>query len=145
MATARFTFLAAVHLFLVRNNSILLLRRYNTGYADGQYSVIAGHLDGNEEIKVAMIREAWEEANIKLIASELQIVGVMHRKAVQERIDFFLMANSWIGEIVNKEPGKCDDLRWFPLTGLPENTIPYVKKAIENYQQGNWFDSFGWS
>ncbi len=145
MATARFTFLAAVHLFLVRNNSILLLRRYNTGYADGQYSVIAGHLDGNEEIKVAMVREAWEEANIKIIASELQIVGVMHRKSVQERIDFFLMANLWTGEIVNKEPGKCDDLRWFPLTVLPENTVPYVRKAIENYQQGNWFDSFGWS
>jgi len=50
-----------------------------------------------------------------------------------------------VGEIVNKEPDKCDDLRWFPLTALPENTVPYVRKAIENYQQRNWFDSFGWS
>ncbi len=145
METTRFTLLTAVHLFLLRDNQILLLRRYNTGYADGQYSVVAGHLDGNEEVKAAMIREAREEAGIEIAEEDIQVVGVMHRRATRERIDFFLAATSWSGEIVNNEPDKCDQLAWFPLDNLPENTVPYIRQAIENYHQGKWFDSFGWS
>ncbi|HZO75476.1 MAG TPA: NUDIX domain-containing protein [Ktedonobacteraceae bacterium] len=145
MPTEKFKVLVAVHLFLIRNAEILLLRRYNTGYADGQYSVIAGHLDGNEEIKAAMIREAKEEAGITLSPQDLQVVGVMHRKAEDERIDFFLAATWWDGEIVNAEPHKCDELAWYALDALPANVVPYVKKAIDNYRQNNWFDSFGWS
>ncbi|HLG61149.1 MAG TPA: NUDIX domain-containing protein [Ktedonosporobacter sp.] len=145
MRAERFKLPVAVHLFLIRNAEILLLRRYNTGYADGQYSVIAGHLDGNEEIKTAMIREAKEEAGITLSPQSLQIVGVMHRKADDERIDFFLTATSWDGAIVNAEPHKCDELAWYALDALPANVVPYVRRAINNYRQSHWFDSFGWS
>ena len=140
----KFKALVAVHLFLIREEHILLLRRYNTGYADGQYSVIAGHLDGNEEVKTAMIREAWEEAGIEIDPFQLQVVGVMHRKAGDERIDFFLAATQWVNEIINKEPHKCDELAWYPLDALPDTTIPYIRTAITNYRQGRWFDSFGW-
>lgn len=27
---------------------------------------------------------------------------------------------------------------------LPENVILYVRRALENYREGRWFDSFGW-
>ncbi|HEC35073.1 MAG TPA: NUDIX domain-containing protein, partial [Anaerolineae bacterium] len=89
MTEDRFRLLSAVHLFLVRDGKVLLLRRFNTGYEDGKYSVIAGHLDGNEEIKTAMIREAREEAGIEIAPQDLQVVGVMHRRSDDERIDFF--------------------------------------------------------
>lgn len=147
MFKTRFKLLGAVHLFLIKDNQLLLLRRYNTGYEDGNYSVIAGHLDRDEEIKAAMIREAREEAGIEIAPEDMDVVGVMHRKSRKvsnERIDFFLTANTWQGSITNMEPHKCDELAWFALDALPVNTIPYVRRAISNYQQGNWFDSFGW-
>jgi 8-oxo-dGTP diphosphatase len=136
--------LCAVHLLLIKNDQILLLRRYNTGYEDGNYSVIAGHLDGDEEIKTAMIREALEEAGIEIAPEDMQVVGVMHRKSNDERIDFFLIAKAWSGEIRNMEPQKCSELAWFELDQLPQNVVPYVRKGIENYQNGQWFASFGW-
>jgi 8-oxo-dGTP diphosphatase len=144
MRNTHFTLLCAVHLLLIKNDQVLLLRRYNTGYEDCKNSVIAGHLDGNEEIRAAMIREAREEAGIEIAPDDMQVVGVMHRKSQDERIDFFLTANAWSGEIRNMEPHKCSELAWFDLDNLPDNVVPYVHKGIENYRQGQWFDSFGW-
>lgn len=72
----------------------------------------------------------------------------MHRKSLDERIDFFLEAPRWIGTIVNTEPDKCDELRWAHLDQLPENVIPYVRCALAKYQQqpigSVWFESYGW-
>ncbi len=143
--TERFQLVSAVHLLLVRDGKVLLLRRRNTGYEDGRYSVVAGHLNGEEEVKAAAIREVREEAGIDIAPEDLKVVGVMHRRSSDERIDFFLAASSWSGEVVNNEPGKCDELAWFDMADLPDDVIPYVRRGIENYRRGVWFDSFGWS
>lgn len=143
-AAQRFTAVVAVHLLLLRDDGILLLRRCNTGYADGQYSVIAGHLDGGEELSAAMIREAGEEAGIEIAPVNLHPAGVMHRLEGDERIDFFFTCSTWGGEVQNLEPEKCDDVRWFSFDDLPENVVPYIRRAIDNHLAGRWFDSFGW-
>ena len=134
----------AVHLLLVKDSRLLMLRRYNTGYEDGNYSVVAGHIDGGEDLKTAMIREAREEAGIEIPRSDLEIVGVIHFKGDAEYIHFFLKASAWSGEVRNMEPNKCDDLRWFGMGELPGNTVPYVRQAIDNYSDGTWFGSLGW-
>ena len=137
-------FKSAVHLLILREGQILLLRRKNTGYEDGNYSVVAGHLDGGEKVWQAAAREAKEEAGIDLREEDIQMVGVMHRISESERIDFFVVVERWQGEIENMEPERCDDLSWFGVDALPENTIPYIRQAIENYHAGVWFDYFGW-
>ncbi len=142
--TKRFRLLAAVHLFLLRNDAVLLLRRFNTGYEDGNYSVVAGHLDGDEDVIAAAIREAREETGIILASDDVTVVGVMHRKATDERIDFFLAASRWTGAIRNMEPEKCDALTWFPRDALPENVIPSIRRALDNERHGQWFDRYGW-
>lgn len=144
----RFRLVAAVHLLLIREGQVLLLRRANTGYEDGNYSVIAGHLDGDETVYVAIQREAREEAAITIERDDLRMVGLLQRRAAtagdDERIDFFLAASDWSGVIQNVEPQKCDELAWFPLTDLPTNMIPYVRQALDNYRNGIWFATSGW-
>jgi 8-oxo-dGTP diphosphatase len=145
MSQERFKFVSAVHLYLIRNDHVLLLRRHNTGYEDGKLSVIAGHLDGGEQVLDAMRREAQEEVGVEVSRADLEVVGVMHRLTTDERIDWFLAARSWKGEPENREPRRCSELVWCPLTDLPPDIIPYVRRSIENYLEGRWFDSYGWS
>ena len=137
-------FPVTANIFLHKGDEILMLRRYNTGYEDGNYSVVAGHLDGGETIKRAAIREAKEEVGIEIQSEDLRIVGVMHRRSNDERVDFFLATHKWSGEPRNQEPGKCDQIAWFSVDQIPRNTIPYVRRALENYRNGIWFDEYGW-
>jgi 8-oxo-dGTP pyrophosphatase MutT (NUDIX family) len=146
--SGQFRHVVAVHLFLLRDDEVLLLRRANTGYADGQYSVVAGHLDGDETVQAAARREAQEEAGIAIAPDDIEIVGVLQRRADtpgdDERIDFFVVARRWAGVVRNAEPLKCDDLSWFPLDRLPGNIVPYVRHALDNYRRGTIFDTLGW-
>lgn len=108
----RTKFPVTVHLFFSRENQILLSRRFNTGYRDGEYSVPAGHLDGGETVRVAAAREAEEEIGVRIEADDIQFSSVMHRIEGDERVDFFVHIRNWEGEPFNAEPDKCDELRW---------------------------------
>jgi 8-oxo-dGTP diphosphatase len=137
-------FPVAVHIFFLRASQILLLHRFNTGYEDGKYSLVAGHLEAGETVTQGAIREAREEVGVFLDPQDLQFVHVMNRRSEDEWIYFFVVARRWAGEITNTEPHKCDHLAWFPLESLPQNTMPYVKFAIEKYQEGSYYSEFGW-
>ena len=132
----RFKLVVAVYVLFRREDKILMLRRFNTGWEDGNYSMVAGHIDGDEPLAEAAAREALEEAGVKVDRKDLVLRTVMHRRSNDERIEFLFEAMTWEGEPRNMEPGKCDDLSWYPITSLPPNTIPHVRKAIENALAG---------
>jgi ADP-ribose pyrophosphatase YjhB (NUDIX family) len=146
MPQERFKLVPSCYLILIRDGKTLLLRRQNTGYEDGNYGLVSGHLDGGESFRQAMVREAKEEAGITLNPKKLKVVHTLHRLQTGfsgERIDIFITAEDWEGEITNTEPHKCDDLSWFPLNQLPENTIPYIRQALECYQKNIFYSEHG--
>ena len=143
----RFKIIPAVYLVLKKDRKILLSRRYNTGHEDGNYSLVAGHLEGNESFRQAMVREAKEEASIILDPTDLKVIHITHKgKGINddgERIDIFLVANKWKGEIKNMEPDKCDDLKWFSMDNLPENIVFYVEHALEQISKNGFYSELG--
>jgi len=132
----------AVYILLEKDEKILLGRRYNTGYEDGNYQVPAGHVEEGELPTEAIIREAKEEVNVELVSESLELVHVGCRPKhdpTGDRIDLFFKAKQWIGEVKNMEPEKCDDLNWFSLDNLPENMTFHVREALECIQERIFF------
>lgn len=122
----------ACYLVLVRGGKVLLSKRRNTGFHDGEYSMIAGHVEDKETIYAAMAREAKEEAGLSLDPEKMRVIHVMHRIDLdREYVDFFITA-VFDGEPRNLEPDKCEGLEWFDIEHIPKEAIPYVKIAIDN-------------
>ncbi len=135
---------SALYLVLEKGDKLLLQRRHNTGYNDGNYGMVSGHLDGGETVKDAMIREAKEEAGITIKSDDMRVVHVMHHNANKEYIDWYIHATQWEGNIKIMEADKCDDLSWFSFESLPENIIPSVAHAIDCIRKEEWYSEFGW-
>lgn len=141
-----FKIVPAVYLILIQDNKILLLKRCNTGFHDGDYSFPAGHVDGNETLVQATIREAKEEIGIDVEPRNLRLIHVMHRKQPShERADFFFTTPKWTGEIKNMEPHKCVNLNWCDMDNLPLNTIPYIKQTINCIKNNIIYSEAGWT
>ena len=131
----RFTVIPSVYLLFTRDNKVLLLRRANTGYMDGQYNLVAGHLEPGESASEGAAREGQEETGATIDPSSVQLVHTGHR-VNRGRIDLFFRISEWQGEITNAEPDVCDDLSWFAQDALPENTVAYVRFVLDAMAQG---------
>lgn len=135
----------ASYLVLQRDNEVLLMKRKNTGFKDGMYSLVAGHVDDGENYKQAMVREAKEEAGIKIDKKDLETLTVMHRKSEgRTYVDIFFKTQSWEGDIENREPEKCSELSWYETDDLPENTVYYVEKVLKGLNNGMSYQELGW-
>jgi 8-oxo-dGTP diphosphatase len=65
---------------------------------------------------------------------ELSFLTAMQRtrggEPIDERIDFFFTARSWSGTPRIVEPAKCAELRWFPLSALPDPVVPHELRVL---------------
>lgn len=121
------------------------MKRQNTGFADGKYSLVAGHVESGESFKRTMIREAEEEVGVELEESDLETVYVMHRDSDDSAyVDVFFSATDWNGQVSNMEPEKCSGLKWVAPSELPENTLGFVAEAIKNQKHESFYSERGW-
>lgn len=143
----RATYRAAVYVIPKRGDQILLFRRFNTGFGDGQYSFIAGHIEEGESVTATAMREAQEEAGIGLIVDDLHFVHILHRHSEDGLVyfDFFFVVERWDGDPAVMEPDRCDGMAWTPLHVLPANTLPYIRSVIDHiFAQSHQFSEHGW-
>ncbi|MDP3883113.1 MAG: NUDIX domain-containing protein [Candidatus Staskawiczbacteria bacterium] len=146
MAKERYKNVPSSYIVLIKDSKVLLQRRCNTGYEDGNYGIPAGHVESGESFTKGLIREIKEEIGIDLNSEDVKVAHMMHRYAGEnnERVDAFFIAEKWEGKIENKEPEKCDDLSWFDINNLPENVIPYVRQAIDCINKKVFYSEHGW-
>lgn len=131
-------------LILKRQDEVLLYLRQNTGFLDGFYGLVAGHVEAGESATQAIIREAREEAGIEIEAKDLAVKHVAHRLTNRYNIDVYFECERWKGEIRNVEPHKCGEMVFFPASKLPENTIEHIAYVLKAIDLGSLYSEHGW-
>lgn len=119
---------------LVKDGGVLLIRRQNTGWCDGYYDLPAGHLEDQEKLKEATVRELREETGIKVKPNNLKLIHIHqnHHRPDNPHYGYIFRANEWLGEPKLSEPEKSDDIGFFDLDNLPVKITPYVREALKN-------------
>ena len=124
-------------MLIIEDNQVLLLKRKNTNYMDGFYGLPAGKVEANETPLQALIRESYEELDIQVkpqwVASP--VIGYREEEKI-DFIDFVFPIKKYLGTIKNKEPHKCEDLRFFNLKNLPPQHVPLVPFFLEKVIKG---------
>jgi 8-oxo-dGTP diphosphatase len=145
MSKNRFTLPAAVFLILLKDGKVLLMRRANTGWHDGNFDLVAGHIDGKESLKTALAREAHEEMGISILADDAIFAHLIHGlfEDGKEYFNIFFTVTTWSGEPKIMEPDKCDTIEWFDLDNLPLNLTESTKRGLEALKTSESYSDFG--
>ncbi len=143
----RFSVKTGSWLILRKGRRILMTKRKGTGWNDGNYAVVSGHLEPGETLREAAVREAREEVGIFIAVKNLKAVHVLHKTdGIGKEGDYvvvFFEARKWDGKPRNMEPDKCSGIKWFDLGRLPRNTAPLLRHALKKIKDKQLYSEFG--
>lgn len=134
-----------VHLIITEGSKVLL-RRANTGFADGSWAVPGGSLEDGD-LPAAAAREAREELGITIDPADLAFAHLCHHADPDElaRIGVFFSARQRAGEPVNAEPHKCSEIAWYTIGELPDDIVSYIRTGLNAYaREGSAFSLDSW-
>lgn len=121
---------------------VLLQLRQGTPYMDGWWACgAAGHVEPGENFLAAGVREAQEELGVALTEGDLEHVATLHRTVAlpdpfEQRVDLFVTATRWRGEPRAAEADRAAEVRWWPLSALPDRVVPHERRALEELAEG---------
>jgi 8-oxo-dGTP diphosphatase len=137
----RYRVVPAAYVVLRSRNRVLMLLRSGTGFMDGYWAVPAGHVEADESVLEAALREAREEVGVTIAPADLVPLCAMHRTQrtgdpIDERVDFFFTTSVWTGEPRLLEPDKAAGLNWFDLAALPDPVVPHERVVLDALRHG---------
>lgn len=146
---ARFALVPAAYVVLIRGQEVLLQQRMGTGYMDGYWSFsAAGHVERDESVHAAAVREAHEELGVRVDEADLEAICTVHRRHGGrdggQRVDFFFAVSAWQGEPSVREPHRIGGIRWAELSALPEPLVPVDAIALEMLRTGERIPIVHW-
>ena len=114
------------------SDTVLLQRRFNTGYLDGHWALPSGHVIDGEDALAGASRELHEETGLIVAPDDWRFVCAMHRRTDRTIIDLFFTTDRFSGTPRIREPAKCDGLAFFPIDALPQPLAGYIGIALDS-------------
>jgi 8-oxo-dGTP diphosphatase len=140
----RYLMSSTVFIVLRQGRDFCAIKRMNTGWMDGCYSLPAGRVEEGETLLEAACREAFEEIGVRVESRDLRLEHTLHCKTLGESwIGHFFVTAIWNGTPTICEPDKHGDLNWFPFHAIPEDFVSYVRIALTGLANGEPFSTYG--
>lgn len=114
-------------------NQFLLIKRKNI-HGQGTWAPPGGHLELGEAIIECAHREAMEETNVVIKDAKILTLTEDMFSSEKHYITIWVSASYDSGELVNKEPEKCEDLGWYSVDQLPQPFFLSFANLLKNYQ-----------
>lgn len=123
--------LSVYGLLIDKESKVLMQKRSNTSFAEGWWSFPGGHVEAEESIIDAVLRELHEECNIIAKPNQclFQLTLIRKPQLGKRYINFFYLITDWKGTPVISD-GKASELRFFSPGDLPKPTLPYIEEAL---------------
>jgi ADP-ribose pyrophosphatase YjhB (NUDIX family) len=133
----------AVRLIVEKDGKMLFL--HQTKQNGGGFSLVGGNVEDREFAREALAREAKEEAGISIVASELQLVHVLHRHKLKKNEQSLVLYFKTVGFEGDPEPlerKKFRDVVWLPTDALPDNVSKATRHVLDNLKRGEIYSEF---
>ncbi|UBV44592.1 NUDIX domain-containing protein (plasmid) [Deinococcus taeanensis] len=141
----RYRVSSTVFVVLRSHHEFCSLKRVNTGWMDGFYSLPAGGVEEGETLLEAARREALEEVGVLLNLEDLRLVHTLHSQTQGDGwLDHFFVADRWEGTPRICELDRHEDLCWLSFDAIPEQFVPYVRSALVALTKGETYSIYGW-
>ena len=116
---------------VIRNGEVLLVR---LTYIKGWF-LPGGGVDKNESFREGVIRELREECAIEAHEPELFGLYFTTKQGRPDHVAIFKVEN--FSPIPNAKPdAEIAEMKFFPLTALPDGITPATRRRIEEFQAG---------
>ena len=135
-------FPVVVHLMLTRHDQVFLLRRANTGFMDGYFSLPGGHQRFGESVSEATLRECIEETGVRPLDLQARCV-LPYISGHHQGLNFIFAAGQFDGEPGIREPELFDACCWATRGELPKKVAPWLGDLLE-MPQDSWYREFRW-
>lgn len=138
-----------VGMFLINNKEQVLLQKRSTNkrFNPNKWSLCAGHVDYDEELETAAIREINEEIGLKISSKELHLLEEIEVSKEEENSHvmryYYVFCNKRENEFII-EKKELSEIRWFNIdevidmikskdniTSFKENRIALFEKLKE--------------
>lgn len=119
---------------------VLLARRADEDYGQGNWGLPGGHVEDHETLAAAAAREAQEEVGVRIDPADLRPIGMTRYVDGDARgTDHYFVTSRWIG---TPEPvSECDALIWADPAALPPDALPWLGRALGRHLlDGIWWD-----
>ena len=129
-----------VHCVLVKDAKVFLLRRQNSGFADGYFALPGGYWEEGESLTDAVVRECFEECGVELETPRLLTVMTYRREgggALTQGVNFVFTCDKFSGQPHVAEPERFDAADFFDMQAPPNPLIPWTAELLLNFESIN--------
>jgi 8-oxo-dGTP diphosphatase len=119
-----------VGVVVISNGKLLFGKRIGT-HGAGSWSTVGGHLEFGESIEECAKRELFEETGLEAISLHL---GPWTNNIIdgdKHYVTLFVFVDQFVGEVVLKEPDKCEGWYWFDWKEVPTPLFPTVATLLQ--------------